>query len=112
MSAERNTAAALEEPVAAAAEEEVVVGVIVPHVTPPVTVRGFDYYMDGTLSGRLFLQKPCQRVSWRSKSYVNGEWNIFPTPWHGEWHTFPSGTTVCLFDFGGRETQESMWPFP
>ena len=43
MSAGRNTAATLEELAAAAAEEEVVLGVIVPHVTPPVTVRGFDY---------------------------------------------------------------------
>ena len=38
-----------------------------------------------------------QQCSWWSKR------TDIQSAWHGQWHQFPNGATVCLFDFAGRE---------
>ena len=66
----------------------------------PDIARVFEYYMNGIHMGRLHLLRRgngTQQCSWCSNC------TGITTVGHGEWHQFPSGTTVCLFDFGGRE---------
>ena len=62
----------------------------------PVTVLEYKYFMDGRYTGTLFLKQPRQQCAWCSAR------TDITTAWHGEWHTFPSNTTVCIFNFEGR----------
>ena len=92
-----HTAIASDSPVAHAA--------ILPLAPPPppprpAIVRVMEYYMNGIHMGTLYLLRRgngTQQCAWCSMC------TGVTTVWHGEWHQFPSGTTVSLFDFGGRE---------
>ena len=57
---------------------------------PPLNVHSYEYYMDGRKLGRLHLDPAQKKCSW--KSYLTGK----ETPWHGEYHRFPSGVLVCF----------------
>ena len=79
--------------------EVVAVQSAVPYVPPPppFMARGFEYYMNGRHTGRLYLDHVHHRCAWSSNTTGR------TTDWHGEWHVFASGTLVCIFDFDGRE---------
>ena len=69
---------------------------------PPALYESYEYYMDGDNHGlrhmgRLHLDPVQKKCSW--KSHLTGK----VTPWHGEYHRFPSGNLVCFFDYEGRE---------
>ena len=82
-----------------AAGEVVAVEAAVPPAPPPppLNVHSYEYYMDGRKLGRLHLDHVSKKCSW--KSHLTGK----VTPWHGEYHRFPSGNLVCFFDYEGRE---------
>ena len=62
---------------------------------PPALYESYAYYMDGDNHGlrhmgRLHLDPVQKKCSW--KSHLTGK----VTPWHGEYHRFPSGNLVCF----------------
>ena len=68
-----------------------------PGPPPPFVALGFEYYMNGRHTGRLYLDHVHHRCAWSSN--ITGR----TTDWHGEWHKFASGILVCIFDFDGRD---------
>ena len=74
-------------------------GPVVLHQPPVITVRRFEYYMNGLLTMSLYLKEPYQQCSRSSKE------TGFRTDWHGEWHTFSNNTIVALFGHQGRADQ-------
>ena len=66
-----------------------------PPPPPPLYVQSYEYYVDGRKlglrhMGRLHLDPVQKKCSWQS--YLTGN----TTPWHGEYHRFPSGNLVCF----------------
>ena len=78
---------------------------------PPALYESYEYYMDGDNHGlrhmgRLHLDPVQKKCSW--KSHLTGK----VTPWHGEYHRFPSGVLVCFFDYDGRDPKKYTVIFP
>ena len=77
----------------------------------PDTVKVLEYYwgpndpvapsvLEVRRVGTLYLLRRgngTQQCAWWSKR------TDIMSAWHGQWHQFPNGATVCLFDFRGRE---------
>ena len=78
---------------------------------PPALYESYEYYMDGDNHGlrhmgRLHLDPVQKKCYW--KSHLTGK----VTPWHGEYHRFPSGVLVCVFDYDGRDPKKYAVIFP
>ena len=77
-----------------------------PGPPPPFVALGFEYYMNGRHTGRLYLDHVHHRCAWSNNITRR------TTDWHGEWHKFPSGILVCIFDFDGRKHAKARSDIP
>ena len=77
----------------------VIVGIGGP-VQRQVVVKCYDYYMNGTLAGVLFLKEPVRQCSWWSAT------TMLRTDWHGSWISWDGCGFAANFDWAGHTTQK------
>ena len=67
-----------------------------------VVVKSYDYYMNGSHAGVLFLKQPIRQCPWWSAS------TGLRTDWHGPWVSYDGVGFVATFDWSGRPSQKHV----
>ena len=67
-----------------------------------VVVKSYDYYMNGSHAGVLFLKQPIRQCPWWSAS------TGLRTDWHGPWVSYDGAGFVATFDWSGCPSQKHV----